>query len=159
MFDNAQRHIRQAPTWRIVVGPRHRRTIGNLAVLAAGIRDDTHLQPIAIRSAGTLISAAHRSQAAKLLGLTKVSGALNDRVDPRRDGFAGSVDRKSFTPSELVAIGADIDPIECQQVKARKAHGGRPRKLMEHGGDSEWRDFKIDDHSRFELLRARNPEE
>ena len=59
--------------------------MGDIAVLAASIRDDTQLPPIVIRSAGTLISGARSSQAAKLLGLTKVSITINDRVDPTLD--------------------------------------------------------------------------
>jgi hypothetical protein len=70
----------------ILVGPRRLREMGGIAALAARIRDDTQLQPIVIRSAGTLISGARRSQAAKLLGLTKVSATINDRVDSTPGG-------------------------------------------------------------------------
>jgi ParB-like nuclease domain len=70
----------------ILIGPRHLREMGDLAALATSLRNDTQLQPIVIRSAGTLISGAHRSQAAKLLGLTKVSATINDRVDPTLGG-------------------------------------------------------------------------
>jgi ParB-like nuclease domain len=70
----------------ILVGPRHRRERGDIAALAASIHDDTQLQPIVIRPAGTLFSSARRSQAFKLLGLTKLSVTINDRVDPTVGG-------------------------------------------------------------------------
>ena len=66
----------------IVIGVRHPREMDDIVVLAVSIRDDTQPQQIVIRSAGTLISGARRSQAGKLLGLTKVSATINDRVDP-----------------------------------------------------------------------------
>jgi ParB-like nuclease domain len=110
----------------IVIGRRHHREMGDIAALAASVRDDTQLQPIVIRSAGALISGARRSQTAKLLGLTKLSVAINDRVDPRRGAFAGNVHRKSFTSSELVVIGAHIELIDRRPVNARKVHNGLP---------------------------------
>jgi hypothetical protein len=70
----------------ILIGPRHLREMGDLAALATSLRNDTQLQPIVIRSAGTLFSGARRSQAAKPLRLTKLSVAINDRVDPTLGG-------------------------------------------------------------------------
>jgi hypothetical protein len=103
----------------IVIGRRHRREMGDIAVLAASIRDDTQLQPIVIRSAGTLISGAHRSQAAKLRGLTKLSVTINDRVDPTVGGrFA-----------------------KCMRAA--------PKNCRNSSGAGEWRDFEIDDDCQF----------
>jgi ParB family transcriptional regulator, chromosome partitioning protein len=133
----------------IVIGGCHRGEMGDIGALAASIRDDTRLQPIVIRSAGALISGARRSQAAKLLGLTKVSFTTNDRVDPTRGEFAENVHRKSFTPSELVVIGAHIERIKRQQVNARKVHDSRPGNYRNGSGDSKWRDFNIDDDCPF----------
>ena len=93
--------------------------MGDIAALAASIRDDTQLQPIVIRSAGTLISGAHRSQAAKLLGLTKVSVTINDRVDPTLGG------------------------------RFAKCMTAVPENYRNGSGASEWRDFEIDDDCQF----------
>jgi hypothetical protein len=121
----------QAVRWidEIVVGSRHRE-MGNIATLAS-TRGDTQLQPIVIRFAGMLISGARRSQVAKLLGLTKVSVTMDARADPRCGEFAENLHRKSFTPSELVAISADIERIERAQAKAHEVRDGRPEKLPE----------------------------
>jgi hypothetical protein len=85
MRNRARRAVEQQAFRRIdeiVIGGRHRREMDDIVVLAVSIRDDTQPQQIVIRSAGTLISCARRSQAGKLLGLTKVSATINDRVDP-----------------------------------------------------------------------------
>jgi ParB/Sulfiredoxin domain len=103
----------------IVIGRRHRREMGDIAVLAASIRDDTQLRLIAIRSAGTLFSGARRSQAAKLLGLTKVSVTINASVDPTLGGrFA-----------------------KCMTTV--------PENYRNSSGAGEWRDFEIDDDCQF----------
>jgi hypothetical protein len=122
MRNRARRAVEQQAFRRIdeiVIGGRHRREMGDIAVLAAGIRDDTQPQPIVIRSAGTLFSSARRSQAVKLLGLTKLSVTINDRVDPTLGGrFA---ERMTAVP-ENYRNGSDA---------------------------GEWRDFEIDDDCQF----------
>jgi hypothetical protein len=103
----------------IVIGPRHLREMGDLAALATSLRNDTQLQPIVIRSAGKLISGAHRSQAAKLLGLTKLSVTINDRVDPTVGG------------------------------RFAKCMTAVPENYRSSSGAGEWRDFEIDDDCQF----------
>jgi hypothetical protein len=103
----------------IVIGRRHRREMGDIAALAASIRDDTQLQPIVIRPVGTLFSGARRSQAFKLLGLTKVSGTINDRVVPTLGG------------------------------RFAKCMTAVPENYRNGSGASEWRDFEIDDNCQF----------
>jgi hypothetical protein len=103
----------------ILIGLRHPREMGDIAVLAASIRDDTQLRLIVIQSAGTLISGAHRSQAAKLLGLTKLSVTISDRVDPTVGGrFA-----------------------KCMRAI--------PENYRNGSDAGEWRDFEIDDDCQF----------
>ena len=106
-------------TDEILVGPRHLREIGNIAALAASIRDDTQLQPIVIRSAGTLFFGARRSQAAKLLDLTKVGVTINASVDPTLGG------------------------------RFAKCMTAVPENYRNGSGASEWRDFEIDDDWQF----------
>jgi hypothetical protein len=99
----------------ILVGPHCLREMGGIAALAVSIRNDTRLQPIAIRFAGTLFSGARRSQAAKLLGLTKVRVTINDRVEPTRGG------------------------------RFAKCMTAVPENYRNSSGAGKWRDFEIDD--------------
>jgi hypothetical protein len=103
----------------ILIGLRHPRETGDIAALADSIRDDIQLQPIVIRSAGTLISGARRSEAGKLLGLTKVSATINDRVD--------------------LALGR----------RFAKCMTAVPKNYRNSSGAGEWRDFEIDDDCQF----------
>jgi ParB family chromosome partitioning protein len=65
----------QAPTLpldRIIIGRRHRRDLGDIAGLAASIRDIGLLNPITVDENGRLLAGARRLAACKLLGLEKV---------------------------------------------------------------------------------------
>jgi hypothetical protein len=118
MRNRARRDVEQQAFPRIdeiLVGPRHLREMSGIAALAASLRDDTQLQPIVIRSAGTLFSGARRSQAAKPLRLTKLSVAINDRVDPTHG------------------------------ARFAKCMTAVPENYRNGSGASEWRDFEIDD--------------
>ena len=62
MSNNADRHIGQAP-WRIekiIVGPRRRRAMGDLAALTHSIEELGPLHPIVIRPDGALIAGVRR---------------------------------------------------------------------------------------------------
>jgi hypothetical protein len=103
----------------ILIGPRHLREMGDLAALATSLRNDIQLQPIVIPSAGKLISGAHRSQAAKLIGLTKLSVTINDRVDPTVGG------------------------------RFAKCMTAVPENYRSSRGAGEWRDIEIEDDWQF----------
>jgi hypothetical protein len=99
----------------MLVDPRHLREMGDIAALATSIRNDTQLQPIVIRFARTLFSGARRTQAAKMLGLTKLTVTTNDRVDPTVGG------------------------------RFAKCMTAVPENYRNGSGAGEWRDFEIDD--------------
>jgi hypothetical protein len=119
MRNRPRRAVEQQEFPRIDEIRRPRREMGDIAVLAASIRDDTQLLLIVIRSAGTLISGAYRSQAAELLGLTKLSVTINDRVDPTVGG------------------------------RFAKRMRAVPENYRNSNGAGEWRDFEIDDDWQF----------
>src|SRR5262245_16879308 len=96
------------PTRRIdeiIIGKRFRRDMGDIAAFGARIKKLVRLvQPIAINPNNELMGGARRLAACKLLGWTHVPVHVVD-LDQIIDGeFAENVDRKDFTPSELVAI-------------------------------------------------------
>jgi MT-A70/ParB/Sulfiredoxin domain len=116
---------------QITVGERFRRELGNLAGLADSIADVGLLHPVVIAPDGRLIAGARRLAAAKALGWTRVPVTIVNLGAIVRGEFAENAHRKDFTPSELVAIGQEVERVEGAQAKARKAHGGRPGKLPE----------------------------
>jgi hypothetical protein len=59
------------PIDQIIVGPRFRKDLGDLASLAASIDELGLLQPIVVRPDGILIAGERRLRAAQLLGWTE----------------------------------------------------------------------------------------
>ena len=110
----------------IVIGERSRRDMGDIVGLAANIAEIGLLQPIALRSDGVLIAGERRLRAAVSLGWTTIPVHVVDLEEVIRGEFAENVHRKDFSPSELVAIGQEVERIERERARWRKAHGGRP---------------------------------
>lgn len=115
----------------IRVGDRRRRDLGDIAGLARSIGELRLLQPICVRPDGTLIDGKRRIEAFRLLGRTHIPVHVVDIDAIVRGEFAANALRKDFTPSELVAIGQELERVEREQAKERKAHDGRPGKLPE----------------------------
>jgi N6-adenosine-specific RNA methylase IME4 len=115
----------------IVVGQRHRRDLGDIAGLAASIAEIGLLNPIVIRPDGTLIAGERRLRAVESLSREQIEVTIVDLDEIARGEFAENVHRKDFTPSELVAIGREVERIERDRAKIRKAHDGRAGKLPE----------------------------
>ena len=116
---------RSLPIDRITVGARHRRDLGDIAALAASIAELGLLQPIVVRPDGMLIAGARRLCAAQQLGWTEISVNVVDLAAVRRGELAENRHRKDFTPSELVAIGAEVEHDERELAKEREREGGR----------------------------------
>ncbi len=115
----------------IVIGERSRRDMGDIVGLAANIAEIGLLQPIALRSDGVLIAGERRLRAAVSLGWTTIPVHVVDLEEVIRGEFAENVHRKDFSPSELVAIGQEVERIERERARWGKAHGGRSGKLPE----------------------------
>jgi ParB family chromosome partitioning protein len=112
----------------IKVGRRYRRDPGDIDELAASLADVGLLHPVVVRTDGHLIAGARRL-AAKKLGWDKVPVTVVD-IDKVVSGeYAENVFRKAFTPSEIVAIAAAIEPIE--RAKAKQRQGQRTDKHLE----------------------------
>jgi N6-adenosine-specific RNA methylase IME4 len=116
---------------KIRIGNRHRRDLGNISALADSMAELGLLQPIVVRPDGTLIAGERRLHAAQRLGWTEIPVHVVDLDAIVRGEFAENACRKDFAPSELVAIGAEVERIERERAKERKAHDGRPGKLPE----------------------------
>jgi hypothetical protein len=115
------------PIDRIIVGDRHRRDLGDIEGFARRIADVGLLNPITVRPDGTLVAGERRLRAIKLLGWTKVPVHIVDIDEVVRGEFAENVDRKDFTPSELVAIGEASECAERKAAKARQREAGRTK--------------------------------
>jgi ParB/RepB/Spo0J family partition protein len=107
----------------ITIGNRHRRDMGDIQGLAASIKDIGLLQPICVRTDGTLIAGARRIAVFKLLGWTEIPAHIVDIDAVVRGEFLENICRKNFTPSELVAISKVVEERERELARERMTLG------------------------------------
>jgi ParB-like chromosome segregation protein Spo0J len=107
----------------IIVGLRHRKDMGDIEALAASVREVGLLHPIVIRPDGTLIAGARRLAAVQQLDWRHVPVRVVDIDSIALGEAAENLQRKDFTPSELVAIGAAVEERERELAKARQLAG------------------------------------
>jgi ParB-like chromosome segregation protein Spo0J len=105
--------------------------MGDIPGLAAKIAELGLLQPPVVDPNGRLVCGERRLLAARHLGWTDIPVHVVDIDAVVRGEFAENTCRKDFTPSELVAIGREVERVERDRAKVRKAHDGRPAKLPE----------------------------
>lgn len=132
------------PISSIKVGGRIRKDLGDLDALAESITNNGGLlQPILIKSDGTLIAGERRLAACKVIGREHIE------VNVRND-FASAAAlliaerdentcRKDFTPSEAVALGKKLEKLERPPARERMAEAGRsaaPGRPAERSGES-----------------------
>jgi N6-adenosine-specific RNA methylase IME4 len=124
----------------IIVGKRHRSDLGDIDGLAASIADIGLMHPMVIRPDGTLIAGERRIEAVKLLGWTEIPVTVLDPYAVVRGEYAENTFRKDFTPSELVAIAAEVEQVERERAKERQRHGGRRERSGKLTGTGDTRD-------------------
>lgn len=115
----------------IKVGDRVRKDMGDLASLAASIRAHGLLHPIVIKSDGTLVAGHRRLEAARLLEWTDIPVTVIDVEDLLTAERDENVQRKSFSPTEAVAIGQLIEDMHRakidEQYHALRVASGKAR--------------------------------
>ena len=115
----------------IKVGERHRKDLGDIASLARSIAEVGLLQPIVIRLDGRLVAGVRRLEACKLLEWDDVPVHVVQTVDEELAALKAERDentcRKDFAPSEAVAIGLDIEPMEREAAQRRRATSNAER--------------------------------
>jgi ParB family chromosome partitioning protein len=112
----------------ISIGKRHRREMGNIAEPAANIEELGLLQPIVIdRSTGKLVAGKRRILAYQRLGRDRIPATFINIDDIVAGEFAENAYRKDFAPSELVAIGEEVERRERERAKERQRDAGRTK--------------------------------
>jgi ParB/RepB/Spo0J family partition protein len=113
------------PIGKIKVRNRYRKSLGDVASLAASIKELGLLHPIVGRPDGRLIAGERRLAACKRLGWKSVPVTYVDLKEVVRGEFAENAFRKDFLPSEIEAIRRAIEPYERAAAKERqRKHAG-----------------------------------
>ncbi len=113
----------------IKVGERTRTDVGDLSELAASMGRVGMLHPVVVNTAGELVAGYRRLEAAKRLGWewvpVRVVATLDDALAALVAERDENVCRKDFLPSEAVAMGLKLEPMERAAAKERQRdHGG-----------------------------------
>ena len=127
---------------RIEVARRFRKDLGDLTDLKESINRVGVIQPVLVTPIADtrryrLIAGERRLESCKRLGLVEIPahvvGGFAELVDYLIAERDENTCRKDFTPSEAVAIGAEIEKLAHEEAKKRQ---GERNDLKEHSGDS-----------------------
>jgi ParB/RepB/Spo0J family partition protein len=97
--------------------------MGNIKALAASIEAVGLLHPVVVTPDSRLIAGERRLEACKALGWTNIPVTVVSLDAIVRGEFAENMDRKSFTPTEEVAIWRALEPEQKQAAKERETLG------------------------------------
>jgi hypothetical protein len=117
---------------KIIVGPRHRRDLGDVASLAKSIAAVGLLHPLVVTSDLRLVAGRRRLEAVRQLGWDKVTVSITDCFDDALAALLAERDenqqRQPLRPSEAAALGEALEELERAEAKKRKAQAkDRPR--------------------------------
>jgi hypothetical protein len=126
--------VSKLPISKIKVRNRYRKCLGDIAPLAASIKDVGLLHPIVVRPDGRLIAGERRLAACKRLGWTSVPVTCVDLKEVIRGEFAENAFRKDFLPSEIEAIRRALEPYEKQAAKERQRQHAGTAPGRKHSG-------------------------
>jgi N6-adenosine-specific RNA methylase IME4/ParB-like chromosome segregation protein Spo0J len=120
--------IKEVPIDQIHVGERYRRDVGDIDSLARSIGEIGLLHPIVIQD-GKLIVGQRRLEAHRTLGRPTVPAieinGFEDLLPLLKAERDENMCRKDFAPSEAVALGRRIEPMERMEAKDRQATQAR----------------------------------
>ena len=108
----------------ITTNGRHRKRLGDIEGLARSIEEVGLLNPVTITDDGRLVAGYRRLEACKLLGwgevpvqvAASVDGAVSLLIAERDENTC----REPMRPSELVALGMEVEALERPKAKARQ---------------------------------------
>lgn len=122
----------------IAIGERFRKDVGDVSDLAQSIATVGQLQPVVITADNKLIAGLRRIRACEKIGLQSVLVAVAHDVETARQLLIAERDentcRKSFTPSEAVALGQRLEDLETPAAKKRREAG---KKIEQPSSDSD----------------------
>ncbi len=104
----------------IIIGERVRKDVGDLKGLAASIEKHGLLHPIVVKSDGTLVAGFRRLEAFRLLSRKEIPASVIDVADMLSAERDENTERKDFTPTEAVAVGALVEARHLEKVKAQQ---------------------------------------
>jgi ParB family chromosome partitioning protein len=140
------------PIASIQIGNRFRHDMGDIARLAASIKEHGLLYPVVITPSHDLVAGQRRLLAVGQLGWSDVPATVLDFADLLAAQYDENVQRLDFTVSEKVAIGQALTPVE--EAAAKERVGGRPPKTSARSADVSKAKPKSEGESRKRVAKA-----
>lgn len=127
----------RVPITSIRIVDRHRKDLGDLDDLADSIGTVGLIQPIVLTTDRLLIAGHRRVEACRRLGWDTVPAVTAEHLFDAADRLRAERDentcRKAMTPSELVALGLELEALERPKALARqRANHPRPGERADH---------------------------
>jgi len=120
----------------IIIGERQRKDLGDIPGLAASIASVSLLQPPVVRPDNILVSGLRRLTACRRLGWDAIPVNVAQTLEDERRMLQAERDentcRKDYTPSEAVAIGEKLEPMEREAAEQRML-AGEPSENFSQG--------------------------
>ena len=136
-------HFCELPIASIRVEDRHRTDLGDLRSLADSIDTIGLIHPVVVTPDNGLIAGARRLAAMQLLGWDVIPVTVIHTLADATDRLMAERDentcRKSFSASELVAIGRRLEELERPKAEERQREAGRQfgRGIVDRSGSTE----------------------
>lgn len=112
------------PIESIRIVDRHRKDMGDLDDLAQSIEDLGLIHPVLLTGDRRLIAGQRRIEAVKLLGWDDIPAVIAAHLFDAADRLCAERDentcRKAMTPSELIALGLELEALERPKAIARQ---------------------------------------
>ncbi len=107
----------------VIIGTRHRQSLGDLSDLIASIDDVGLLHPIVMTSSFELVAGQRRLEAVRQLGHLEIDARILplSPAEMLRAEFDENTVRMDFRPSEAVALGRKLEEEVAKQAAERKA--------------------------------------
>ncbi len=122
---------------QIAVIDRHRSDFGDLAELAASIRENGLIQPVVVSLDGRLVAGQRRLEACKFIGWTDVPvhvvRDVQDAAHLIRMERDENVCRKEMTPSEKISLGRALEELERPKAREAQSAAGRAAVAVANG--------------------------
>ena len=103
----------------VQIGTRYRRDMGDIESLAQSMNEIGLLHPVVLTPSLELIAGERRLLAARMLGWDIIPARVVDLENILRGEQHENAMRKDFTPSEAVAIGLALEPMEREAARER----------------------------------------
>ena len=109
----------------IGIGERYRKDLGDIEGLAKSIQEIGLLHPVVVTSNGQLVAGQRRLAAARQLGWEEIPARIVNLSSIVRGEYDENAIRKDLLPSEAVAIGRALEPLERKAAEERQIELGR----------------------------------